>query len=43
MPVLMIALLALAVFGGIGLLLATAALLETKNSTKGHGEKATRS
>jgi hypothetical protein len=34
MPILMVALLALAVFGGIGALLAVAVLLESKQKTK---------
>jgi hypothetical protein len=42
MPILMIALLALAVFGGIGILLATAVVLENKSAEK-HGDKVTHS
>lgn len=42
MPILMIALLALAVFGGIGVLLVTAVVLESKNAEK-NSEKLTRS
>jgi len=42
MPILMVALLALAVFGGIGILLATAVVLETKSAEK-HSEKTTHS
>jgi hypothetical protein len=41
MPILMIALLALAVFGGIGILLATAVVLESKSSSEKHREKLT--
>jgi hypothetical protein len=40
MPILMIALLALAVFGGIGLLLAAAVVIEAKSAGK-HSEKVT--
>lgn len=41
MPILMIALLALAVFGGIGILLVTAVVLESKSAEK-NSEKLTR-
>jgi len=40
MPILMVALLALAVFGGIGVLLVTAVVLESKNAAK-NSEKLT--